>query len=350
MPITIIFILSLGFLILIHELGHFFAAKAVGIPIQEFGIGFPPRMLSLFKAGGTEFTLNWLPIGGFVRPLERPDDHDVPDEMHAARPWRRIVFLLAGSTVNIVAAILLLATSLYSISRNLDHILIGGVDENSPAEKAGLMAEDQVLAINGYETLEVAELQELIKANAGKEIELTILRGDETFTTTLIPRTADQIDTQREGAIGVRGLYDPEDYAYLEAIASSAYGFYYLTINVFNEAMEFVGLKGMHDAMRDSIQQDMNSSSPTAGSNTIWYLASISFSLGLINLFPVPIFDGGKIMFALWEMVTRRRVPINIYYVLNMASLAFVLLLMVYVNVRDFVNPVVEVITQTPIP
>ena len=102
--------------------------------------------------------------------------------------------------------------------------------------------------------------------------------------------------------------------------------------------------------MRDSIQQDMESSSPTAGSNTIWYLASISFSLGLLNLLPVPIFDGGKILFALWEMITRRRVPINVYYVLNMASLAFVLLLMVYINVRDFVNPVVEVVTQTPIP
>ncbi|MBN2045583.1 MAG: site-2 protease family protein [Anaerolineales bacterium] len=350
MQFTIIFILALGLLILIHELGHFIAAKAVGIPIQEFGIGFPPRMLTLFRAGGTEFTLNWLPVGGFVRPQERPDDHDVPDEMLASKPWRRIVFLLAGSTVNIVAAILLLATSLYTISRNLDHILIGGVDENSPAEMAGLVAEDQVLAINGYQTVDVTELQELIKENAGNQIELTILRGEETFTTTLVPRTQDQIDPQTEGAIGVRGLYDPRDYSYLEAVGSSAYGFYYLTINVFNQALEFVGLKGMHDAMRDSIQQDMDNSSPTAGSNTIWYLASISYSLGILNLFPVPIFDGGKILFTLWEMVTRRRVPINIYYVLNMASLAFVLLLMIYINVRDFVNPVIEVVTQTPIP
>ena len=98
------FILAIGFLILIHEAGHFVAAKIVGIPVQEFGIGFPPRLLTLFKAGGTEFTFNLIPAGGFVRPLERPGDEQIPDELMAAKPWKRIFVLLAGSFVNLVGA------------------------------------------------------------------------------------------------------------------------------------------------------------------------------------------------------------------------------------------------------
>ena len=94
---TLYFILTLAFLILIHEFGHFVAAKIVGIPIQEFGIGFPPRILTLFRAGGTDFTLNVLPFGGFVRPNEREGDEQIPDEMMAAAPWKRIFMLLAGS-------------------------------------------------------------------------------------------------------------------------------------------------------------------------------------------------------------------------------------------------------------
>ena len=88
---TIYFILTLAFLILIHELGHFLAAKMVGIPIQEFAIFYPPRILTLFEAGGTKFTLNWLPFGGYVRALERPGDEQVPDELMAAKPWKRIL-------------------------------------------------------------------------------------------------------------------------------------------------------------------------------------------------------------------------------------------------------------------
>ena len=121
---TVYFILALGFLILIHELGHYLAAKIVGIPVQEFGIGWPPRLMTLFTAGGTEFTLNLLPIGGYVRPQERPDDEQIPDELMAAKPWKRIFVLLAGSAVNLVGAVLLLSFAYYQIGANLEHVMV----------------------------------------------------------------------------------------------------------------------------------------------------------------------------------------------------------------------------------
>jgi regulator of sigma E protease len=343
MPSIPILIITLGFLILIHELGHFLAAKAVGIPIQEFGIGFPPKMLTLFRKWGTEFTLNWLPVGGFVRAQERPDDHNVPDEMLAAKPGPRIIFLLAGSTVNLVFAVIFLATSFYMLHSSLDYVMISSVDKDSPAEKAGIQAEDQILSINGYETLVVEEYQQIILDNAGKEVEVTLLRGDETVTVRLTPRVKGEYDPTREGATGV-GLIEPQELTFGEAIVQSVVSFYYMTIGMFNQALEFIGFVGMNRILETTL------SSSRPGSNTLGFVASLSFSLGILNLLPVPIFDGGKILFAFWELITRRRVPINLYYILNMASLAFVLLLMVYINVQDVVNPVIEAVTQTPVP
>jgi regulator of sigma E protease len=338
-----ILVISLGFLILIHELGHYLAARRVGIPIQEFGIGFPPKMLTLFRAWGTEFTLNWLPIGGFVRPQERPEDHQIPDEMLAATPGKRIVFLLAGSTMNILLAILLLAASFYILHKDIDHVLISQLVVDSPAHEAGVMVDDQILAINGYESVVVEDFQRIIRENAGQEIELTLLRGEEVVTINLIPRTPDQFDTEKEGALGV-GLVDPTDLTILESISESTQSLIFLTLSMLDQTLELIGFKGMNDILNIIL----SSSRPLV--NTLSFVASLSFSLGILNLLPIPIFDGGKILFAVWELVTGKRVPINVYYIANMASLLFVLGLMFFINVRDFVNPVIEATTQTPMP
>ena len=97
---------------------------------------------------------------------------------------------------------------------------------------------------------------------------------------------------------------------------------------------------------------DASQTNVAAGSNTLWFIASVSFSLGILNLLPVPFLDGGKILLALPELLFKRRVPMNVYYVLNMVSFGLVILLMVYVNVQDFVNPAIDLVdlTMTPTP
>lgn len=341
------FIFVLAMLILIHELGHFIAAKIVKIPIQEFAIGFPPRILTLFKAGETDFTLNWLPFGGYVRPRERPGDEDIPDELMAAPPWKRIFVLLAGSFTNIVAAVLLLAFAYYQIGNKLDHVLIVGVDENSPAAEAGLLPEDYLVAINGEDIASVDVIQSMIAENKGVPIEVTFQRGDQTGTTTLVPRI--DYDPLVEGPIGI-SLFSPLTMG--ESIQESVAFLVYQVQQIANVPFRLVGLKGMFDGYQLAQDMDASGSDAAAGSNTLWFIASVSFSLGLINLLPVPFFDGGKILLALPELFFRRRVPMNLYYMLNMVSLGLVILLMVYVNVQDFVNPSINVIdlTITPTP
>ncbi len=340
------FVLALGLLIFIHELGHYVAAKIVGIPIQEFGIGFPPKILTLFTVGGTDFTLNWLlPFGGFVRPKERPGDMEIPDEAMAAKPLKRIIFLLAGSFTNIVAAVLMLAFAYYQIGNKLDHILIVGVDDGSPAAEVGLMAEDQIVSFAGVEIESIDQLQALVQDNKGEETTLTYLRGDETFSVTLVPRT--EFDPVTEGPLGV-ALYAPV--GVLGAIQNSVSFLIFQVQQLTQLPFRLVGLKGMFDGFQLAQDMDATGSSVSSGSNTIWFLASISFSLGLINLLPIPLFDGGKILLAIPELIVKRRVPINLYYMLNMVSLGLVIMLMIYVNIQDFINPSIDLIDLTPTP
>ena len=342
---TLYFIFALAFLILIHELGHFIAAKMVGIPIQEFGIGFPPRIITLFKSGETEFTLNWLPLGGFVRPREREGDEQIPDELMAAAPWKRIFMLLAGSITNLVAAVLLLSFAYYQIGSKLDHVLVTRVDPNSPAEAAGLLAEDYITAVNGVEIDNIDQLQIAISENKGVPIELSFLREDQPNTVMLTPRT--EYDALNEGPIGV-GLFAP--LTFFGAVGESVNFLTFQVQQITSIPFRLVGLKGMFDGFQVAQDMDASGSSIAAGTNTIWFIASISFSLGLINLLPIPIFDGGKILLALPELLFKKRVPLNLYYMLNIISLGLVLLLMVYVNVQDFINPPIDFTDLTPTP
>jgi regulator of sigma E protease len=345
MTSTLYFVFALAFLIFIHELGHLFAAKLVGIPIQEFGIGFPPRIFTLFRSGGTDFTLNWLPFGGFVRPKEREGDEQIPDELMAASPWKRIFMLLAGSFTNLLAAVLMLAFAYYQIGSNLEHILVTSVDAGSPAEEAGLLPEDYIQAINGVEIESIEQLQNLILQNKGKEIEITYLREDQPGIVSLIPRT--QYIEGLEGPIGV-GLFAPLNF--FGAINQSVGFLMYQVQQITSIPFRLVGLKGMFDGFQLAQDMDASETSIASGTNTIWFIASISFSLGLINLLPIPFFDGGKILLALPELIFKRRVPLNLYYLLNIVSLGLVLLLMVYVNVQDFVNPPLDFTDLTPTP
>jgi regulator of sigma E protease len=342
---TIYFILALAFLILIHELGHFVAARIVGIPVQEFAIFYPPRLLTLFEAGGTKFTLNLLPFGGYVRMLERPGDEQIPDELMAAKPWKRIFVLLAGSTVNLLAAILMLAFAYFQIGRNLDHVMVSHVVEDSPADVAGIQPDDYIVAVNGYETRDIEELQAIISENKGDKIEFLLERDGEEFSVGLVPRT--EYDVETEGPTGV-GLFGPLSLS--ESLIQSVYFLANVTRDLVNLPFRLVGLKGMFDGFSVAQEMDASGDTITAGTNTIWFIASVSYSLALINLLPVPVFDGGKILLTLPELITKRRVPINLYYLLNMVSLVLVIFLMIYVNVQDFVNPSIDLTNLTPTP
>src|SRR3970040_417920 len=184
----LLFIVALALLIIVTELAHFLAAKLSRIKVTEFGIGFPPRLARLFKIGETEFTLNSIPLGGFVRPAGE-NDPNVPGGLSAASPWTRIFVLISGPAMNILVALLIYAFIFIQLGKpDLAVVKIMDVSTGSPAQTAGLQPEDIVLRINDEPINSSEELHDQIYAHLGEPIEVTYLRGSETGTVTIIPR------------------------------------------------------------------------------------------------------------------------------------------------------------------
>lgn len=330
------FIIGIAILILLHELGHFIAARLLKVEVEEFGLGFPPRALRLFRAWGTEFTLNWIPLGGFVRP-KGENDPDIKGGLAAASPWVRLTVLLAGPLTNIVIGILLGAILFYNIGKPIsDKVLVNLVAEGSPAAQAGLRSGDLILEVNSITIDGQEKLQQLIQDNLGLPISLKVQRNEQFLMVNLTPR----IDPpEGQGAIGIVMTNPSEPISFNQAITQGVS----ITLENIRRILtlpirmiqgdaspgegRLVGYRGMF-----TIYQQMM--------NPLWFFMAISISLGVINLLPIPALDGGRILLLLPEIFIRRRIPPQYENAIHMVGFALLIILLIYINVQDFINPI----------
>ena len=163
-------------LIVIHEMGHYFTAKLFGVKVLEAGIGYPPKAWS-FMWRDTEYSLNWIPLGGFVRMLGEEDPED-PQSLAAKPRWIRLVVLASGAAMNVVLAIFLFALAV-GIPRNVDEsrARIAEVVPGSPAEEAGLQAGDVIFEVDGHDVQNISQLSYRIRLNLGETVDMRVLRG-----------------------------------------------------------------------------------------------------------------------------------------------------------------------------
>jgi regulator of sigma E protease len=336
--IFIVFVIRIAALILIHEIGHFIMARLVGIEIVEFGIGFPPRILTLFEYKGTKYSLNWIPLGGFVRP-KGEDDPKAPGALDAASPWARILFFLSGAGMNFLVGIALYAVIFLNIGAPIpDQILVTQVLANTPAAQAQIQEGDYISAVNSEKMDDIFELQDVIEANRGQEIEITLLRQEEPYTVTLTPRVE---HPPTEGAIGI-GMINPRlPVSFGGAITMGVKTVYNQVHSFLTLPGRLLGYKGIYDVYNYMRGLDSESGEEVpAGINTMGFIASISISLGLLNLIPIPALDGGRIVFALAEIIFRKRVPVIYENLINFIGLSVMFLILIYVNLQDFINPI----------
>jgi len=354
----VVFVLIFAGMVLIHEFGHFIAARALNIEVEEFGIGLPPKVRTLFKWRGTEFTLNALPLGGFVRP-KGENDPTIPDGLSAAAPWKRFVVLSAGPLMNLILGVLAYTLLFAQIGiPNTKVVIIDNVSIDSPAEQAGLKANDIVLRFNNEAINNVDQLRTLIRSRLDQPTEIIIARGIEQLTLTVTPLSSRPVE---KGATGVLlgNLMEPATVGSaltsgLTATGGHIYALVTLPAQIISGAISsnearLVGLKGIFDMTDQAVQRDLETrQTPSTGSNapqttpsnyTLTIIAALTISLGVFNLFPIPALDGGRIIFLLPELLFRRRVPYQIETAIHGIGLMLLLLLMVYINVMDFVNP-----------
>jgi regulator of sigma E protease len=343
------FIGAIALLIIIHELGHFAAAKWVGVEVEEFGLGFPPRAIKLFEHAGTIYSLNWLPLGGFVRP-KGENNPDIPGGMAAAAPWKRLVILAAGPLMNLLAGVILFTFLFFNLGEPLtDQVIVTSVIENTPAHAAGLQSGDLFVAVDGHPITSDDELIALIGARPDLETELTIEREGELLTLFIVPENIEgqgkmgvYIGNPRQPTTLGRAFMEGNTALIMQSRMMLTLPFQIMDGSIDPEAGRVVGYKGMYDLYNYALEADNDLGAQfNTNLNTIGFFATITVSLGLLNLLPIPALDGGRILFLLPELLFKKRVPQNLETLVHFVGISVLILLMLYVNIQDFTNPLI---------
>jgi len=342
----LLFALVLGALILGHEFGHFIVARMLGVRVEEFGLGFPPRLVTLFEAGGTRFTLNLIPLGGFVKPAGE-DDPLVEGGLAGAKRLTRAAVLVAGPMASLLLAVFAFTAAFKFAAPDPERVIVTQVEAGSPADLAGILPNDEILRVHDIEVDGFEVLQDVITDRGDQPTSLELLRGGERTTVQLTPRTS---PPEGQGPIGVT-LGNPTrliSWPEATALGVRATGFQFsemihlpsrlLRGEIAPEEARISGLKGMYDMMVWAGEVDRSAQRPFLTLNLI---GVISAGLALANLLPIPALDGGRLMFVAFEAIAGKRVPPQHEGLAHTLGFMVLLVLILYVNVQDFLNPII---------
>ncbi|MBN2393209.1 MAG: site-2 protease family protein [Anaerolineae bacterium] len=362
------FIVCLIPLILVHELGHFFMARLIGVWAREFGIGYPPRIVKLFTWRETDFTLNWLPLGGFTRlegeqtfAEDEEEDGEVSPEVQAEReeayrhslyaqpPGKRILLYLGGPVMNLLTA-WVLATLLFTTGLPIANVVISEVAAESPAAEADMQVGDVIVAVNGEVVESIDEVAASVQQTLGEPTEILMEREGQELTVSLIPR-ADPPEGQ--GAMGVlisevasgKLKHYPLGQAfiygsrYLGRIigATVLFPVYVIRGLIPIEQARPVGPIGISQIAQHSVETSISTG---AAYPLLNILILVSVSLGMFNLLPIPALDGGRILFAIVEKIRHKPLTPALEERIHMVTLMVLGAIFIIITVLDVVAPV----------
>jgi regulator of sigma E protease len=344
------FILIMGFLIMAHELGHFFSAKALNIEVEEFGFGYPPRLIKLFSWKGTLFSLNWIPFGGFVR-FKGEKDPTMTDSLSAAPKWSRFGALIGGPMTSLMIGVLLFSIVFSQLGNpRYDQVIISGVSKNSPAANAGIQNGDLILEVAGIKIKALEDISRIVQLHIEQPIEIVMKRAERTFSVTMIPRMN---PPEGEGALGIIMTNPIQPVNLLQAIPQAVntvlfQGKQLLTLpfQLMSGALKtsdvrLLSPKGIFDIYEQVTTSESSQSSWTAQFlNIIWFFAVLSSALGFTNLLPIPGLDGGYLFFLLPELILNKRVPPKLVNTVHFFGFILLVILMAFIFIQDFINPV----------
>jgi len=347
------FILAFGALVFLHELGHFIAARSNKIEVEEFGFGYPPKIIKLFRAGGTDFTLNWIPFGGFCRMKGEAGDTMEVGSFAAANPWRRLATLLGGPVTNLLIGMLLIAFLFTRMGApDLTKVKIVDISANSPASSE-LMVGDIISQLDGQPVDSIDKLTQLVKPNLGNEVTLTIVRDGKPIEIKITPRVK---SPEGEGAMGVAISNPVTKITYIQAIPMAfistmdqGYQLLMLPVRLISGQIaakdaRMVSVKGIYDifAQVQTIDKQEAAIDPSVkGLNVLNFLAMISIALGFTNLLPIPALDGGHIIFLIPEILFKKRVKPELEGRVHFIGYVILMGLMVVMVINDIINPVI---------
>ena len=333
-PNVLAAVVAFGAMIFVHELGHFLIARRAGVRIHAFALGFGPQVVG-WKRGETTYSLNLLPLGGFVR-MEGEDNEGEggPGSFRSKSVGARMAIIAAGPLMNLVLAVIILAMAAATGGVPTASPRIGTLENGWPAAEAGLRPGDVIVAIAGAAVTSGDQVIDTIHRSAGRQLTLGIRRGTEQLTVTLTPR----LDPQR--GVGRIGFSPETDWTRLNPVAALAWGV--------ERTGQFVLMLG--DAIGALIRQGKFLSSlggPVAAGKSLMDAAEsgaqsflnvtafLSVIIGIFNLLPIPALDGGRLAFLFVEAVRRRPLDPRRESLVHMVGFALLLLLLFGLTVRD---------------
>lgn len=346
----------LGILIFVHEFGHFLLAKLLGVRVEAFSLGFPPRLLHK-KIGDTDYRLSVVPLGGYVKLLgENPND-EVPPElqpysfMHHPL-WHRFLIVLAGPAFNLIFAVI--ALFLVFTFSGLPYLPteVGKVIENSPSARAGLQPGDLILSVNDQKVLRWEQLVEIVSKSQGKPLDLSVKRGQQVLTMQVKPELMetpdDMLGSQPESYkigitnsnhLGVEKIGAKR--ALIEGFTSTWDYSGQIVVGFYKLAVREIPLKALGGPIL--IAQAAGRTAQRGVAALVHFMAVLSINLFLLNLLPIPVLDGGHLMFFTLEALRGKPVEVKHREMAQGVGLMLILALMILVFYQDIVRLVTPV-------
>ncbi len=335
------FIFVLGILVFIHELGHFLAAKWAGIRVERFSLGFPPRMFGK-QIGDTDYCISWIPLGGYVKMagmIDESFDEQIegkPDEFSSKPIWQRAIVIGAGPFMNLLLAFALFSGIIYKEGLPEAVPVIDSVMEKMPAEALGLQSGDRILNIAGKEIKTWEELTSAINSFPDSSIAIVWERSGTRMEAMITPV---RDPGKNVGLIGIRPQSVPRPVGLGEAMSASVtYG-----VILTQEIGKTIGrlLSGQGSVKNElagpvQIMKLAGDFAQQGFQKLLEFMALISLQLGLLNLLPIPVLDGGHLVFLGLEAIMRRPLSVKVRVVVHQIAMALLLALMVFITINDF--------------
>lgn len=359
MVTLISFVVLLGILIFVHELGHFLAARSGGVGVLKFSLGFGPKIFGK-KIGETEYVLSWIPLGGYVKLLGESESEELPPEdekrsFFKQPTWKRMLIVLAGPVFNFLLAIFIFSVIyMYGVPNATP--VIGEFSSGSPALEAGMQAGDRIVEINDKKISYWSEISPIITTSKGVELKVVVERDSVLKEIVVMPQLSQ-----------TKNIFGEDVSTYLIGISASGETVierknpFTAVLTSVEKTVQISKLTIISIAkMIEGVISPRQLGGPifiaqVAGDQVkegiipfILFMAVLSINLGVINLLPIPVLDGGHIFFYLIEMVTRRPIPLKIKEISTQIGLAVLMMLMLFVIMIDIerlnLKPVNEIL------
>jgi regulator of sigma E protease len=348
------FVVVLGVMIFFHELGHFLVAKYFNVKVLQFALGFGPKIVAK-EIGETEYSIRYIPLGGFVKMLgedvEEEESKKIPPEdekraFNKQHALKRIVIVVAGPVFNLLLALFLFC-GMYIVSG--DSIMtaeVGQVLKDSPAERAGLKGGDIIISMDGQAVKKWGDIKGLIKNKAGKPVSMTVQRQGEVVNLMITPEEAAGTNEFKEEIktvqIGIEGAYNFEkiDMNPLQAIVQGCKDTWMwikltclVVVKLFEGVVSIKTLGGpitIGQLTGEIVKENIGSIIP--------FMGIISINLGILNLFPIPILDGGLIVFLFVELIMGRPLSLKKREMAQRIGFSLLIALMILVFYNDILR------------